>query len=59
MTEMAFFKLPSDGRVAIVEILRAGYDNEGTPIRLTVTVFPADRNKFMINVGDVPDRGPE
>jgi hypothetical protein len=23
-------------------------------MRLTVTVFPTDRNQFVINVGDVP-----
>ncbi len=55
MNETAAFKLPSDGRVAVVEILRTGFDDSGEPIRLTVTVFPADRNKFVINVGRVPD----
>ena len=51
MTETALFRLPSDGRVAVVEIFRTGFDDHGAPIRLTVTVFPADRNKFVINVG--------
>jgi GntR family transcriptional regulator len=54
-TETGLFRLPSDGRVAVVEILRTGFDNRGTPMRLTVTVFPADRNKFVINVGAVPE----
>ncbi len=54
-----FFRLPSDGRVAVVEIRRIGYDENGSPIRVTVTIFPADRNKFVINVGRVPDRRPE
>jgi GntR family transcriptional regulator len=55
MNETAAFKLPSDGRVAVVEILRTGFDDRGEPIRLTVTVFPADRNKLVVNVGQVPD----
>jgi GntR family transcriptional regulator len=54
--ETVVFKLPSDGRVAVVEIFRTGFDPHGVPIRLTVTVFPADRNKFVINVGQVPER---
>lgn len=57
MNETAAFKLPSDGRVAVVEILRTGFDDDGEPIRLTVTVFPADRNKFVINVGRIPGAG--
>lgn len=52
--ETAFFKLPDDGRVAVVEILRTGYDQKGDPLRLTVTIFPADRNQFIVNVGDTP-----
>ena len=31
------------------------FDRNGTPMRLTVTVFPTDRNEFIVNVGDVPD----
>jgi GntR family transcriptional regulator len=54
-TEATFFRLPSDGRVAVVEILRTGFDEDGAPIRLTVTVFPADRNRFVVNVGKVPN----
>lgn len=53
--ETAFFKLPRDGRVPVVEIYRTGFDQRKTPMRLTVTVFPADRNKFVINAGDVPN----
>jgi GntR family transcriptional regulator len=54
-TEAMFFNLPQDGRVGLFEIRRTGYDQTGTPIRLTVTVFPTDRNQFIVNVGDVPD----
>jgi GntR family transcriptional regulator len=53
--ETAFFKLPDDGRVAVMEVLRTGFDENGDPLRFTATVFPADRNQFVFNVGDVPD----
>ncbi len=53
-TEAAFFKLPEDGRIAVFETLRTGYDELGSPLRLTITVYPADRNQFVVNVGAVP-----
>jgi GntR family transcriptional regulator len=53
-TEMDFFKLPADGRVPMYEITRTAYDGNAQPMRLTVTVYPADRNQFIINVGKVP-----
>jgi GntR family transcriptional regulator len=57
--ETNFFSLPSDGRVSVVEISRVAFDQNGHPFRLTVTVFPADRNQFEINVGKVPSRPAE
>lgn len=54
LTEALFFGLPQDGRIGVFEILRTGFDQTGTPMRLTVTVFPTDRNQFIVNVGDVP-----
>jgi GntR family transcriptional regulator len=53
-TETLFFKLPGDGRVSVIETRRTAFDQTGTPIRLTVSVYPADRNQFAINVGLVP-----
>jgi GntR family transcriptional regulator len=53
-TETEFFKLPPDGRVAVFEIFRTAFDQNGTPMRVTVTVFPIDRNQFIVNVGDAP-----
>jgi GntR family transcriptional regulator len=53
-TEADFFKLPSDGRVPMYEITRTAYDGNAQPMRVTVTVYPADRNQFIINVGKVP-----
>jgi GntR family transcriptional regulator len=52
--EAAFFRLPEDGRVSIIETRRTAFDEQATPIRLTVSVYPADRNQFAVNVGDVP-----
>jgi GntR family transcriptional regulator len=53
-TETVFFKLPDDGRVAVFEILRVAFDEKQRPFRLTVSVYPTDRNQFAVNVGDVP-----
>jgi GntR family transcriptional regulator len=52
-TEQAFFGLAHDATV--FEVFRTGFDQTGTPLRVTVTVWPADRNQFIVNVGDVPD----
>jgi GntR family transcriptional regulator len=52
--ESAFFGITSDATVAIVETSRTAYDQHGQPLRLTVTVFPADRNQFIFNVGTLP-----
>ena len=54
-TEAEFFKLPPDGRVPVYEIFRTAFDGNRHPMRLTVTIFPADRNQFVINVGEVPE----
>jgi GntR family transcriptional regulator len=53
--ETTFFRLPADGRVSIIETARTAYDQEGNPIRVTVTVYPADRNQFVAYYGDVPE----
>jgi GntR family transcriptional regulator len=52
--EATFFGLSADGRVSIMETRRTAFDTEGNPVRLTVTSYPADRNKFAVNVGQVP-----
>ena len=56
--EADFFKVPLDGRVPMYEIFRTAFDGNGTPMRLTITVFPADRNQFIVNIGNVPDSIP-
>ncbi len=52
--EVDFFRLPPDGRVSMYEIKLTAFDGNGQPMRLTVTVYPADRNQFLVNVGAVP-----
>ena len=56
-TEAQFFNLPQGGRIGVFEISRTAVDQTGTPMRLTVSVYPADRNQFVINVGEMPDPG--
>jgi len=53
--ETTFFKLPDDGRIAVFEIHRVGYDEDGTRFRLTISVYPTDRNRFLSFVGATPD----
>jgi GntR family transcriptional regulator len=52
--EIAFFNLPPDGRVSVFEIYRIAFDQNGDRFRLTITVYPSDRNRFVVNVGDLP-----
>jgi GntR family transcriptional regulator len=52
--ESGFFKLPEDGRVAVFEVFRTAFDGRGKPFRLTVSIYPADRNQFTVDVGKVP-----
>ena len=54
LNEVTFFRIPGDGRVPVFEVIRTAFDQTGTPMRVTVTVFPADRNQFIVDVGDVP-----
>jgi GntR family transcriptional regulator len=52
--ETAFFGLPDDGSIAVIEIRRTSYDEQGTPLRVTVSTYPADRNLFVMDLGKVP-----
>ena len=52
--EQGFFRIPHDSTV--FEIFRTAFDQDKNPMRVTVTVFPTDRNQFVVNVGDdLPD----
>jgi GntR family transcriptional regulator len=57
--EQKFFGLARDTTVFV--IFRTGFDETGTPMRVTVTIFPADRNQFIVDSGEVPEPqyGPE
>ena len=57
--ELKFFGLREDARIPVVVLLRTAYAvDEATPspfaFRFTETVFPSDRNQFVINNGVVP-----
>jgi GntR family transcriptional regulator len=54
--EAAFFRIPADGRVPVFEVYRVAFDEKGDRTRLTITIYPVDRNRLMINVGEVPAR---
>lgn len=52
--EQGFFGISHD--TTVFEIFRTAFDQDGKPMRVTVTVYPADRNQFIVNVGDgLPD----
>jgi GntR family transcriptional regulator len=59
MAEAALFQLPDDGRISVMEQRRTAYADDGRPVRVTVSVYPTDRNRFSLIVGQVPARGPE
>jgi GntR family transcriptional regulator len=54
VNEAAFFNLPDSGIVIVTD--RVAYDQDERPIRLTKTVYPADRNHLYVEYGKVPDR---
>jgi GntR family transcriptional regulator len=41
----------------VFDVFRSAFDQHGNAFRVTVTVFPADRNQFIVNVGNPP--GPQ
>jgi len=53
MNEQSFFGIEHDATV--FEIFRTAFDDTGRPLRVTVTIFPTDRNQFIVNVGNLPD----
>ena len=51
--EQGFFEIAQDATVFV--IYRTGFDQNQKPMRVTVTIFPADRNQFIVDSGEVPD----
>jgi GntR family transcriptional regulator len=47
--EQAFFKISHNAAVLVHS--RVAFDQDKTPMRLTVTIFPVDRNQLIVNVG--------
>jgi hypothetical protein len=59
--ELRFFGLREDAGIPMMVLLRTAYGvngdaNKPFPFRFTESVFPGDRNQFIINAGEVPDR---
>jgi GntR family transcriptional regulator len=48
--EQKIFGISHDSKV--FEIFRTAFDQDKNPMRVTVTIFPADRNQFIVGVGD-------
>jgi GntR family transcriptional regulator len=60
-SELEFFGLREDAGIPMMVLLRTAYGIDGAasepfPFRFTESVFPGDRNQFVINAGEVPDR---
>jgi GntR family transcriptional regulator len=52
--ERAFFGLSDRVQVAVLDVKRTGFDQDGKPIRVTVTIYPGDRNQFEMEAGQIP-----
>lgn len=55
-SEGDFFHLPDDGRVKVFDWIRIGYDQDGTPFRVTITTCAANRNVFVQHHHEVPEQ---
>jgi GntR family transcriptional regulator len=49
--EATAFKIPDDGCIAVFETRQIGVDGSGKPLRLTISIYPADRNQFSMKTG--------
>ena len=57
--EAAAFNLPEDGRIAVFETRQVGIDADRHPVRVTITIYPSDRNTFSMETGalaECPDQ---
>jgi GntR family transcriptional regulator len=52
--ETAYFDIPADGHIQVVEIRRVAFDQDRNRVRLTITTYRADRNRFIFSVGNAP-----
>lgn len=51
--EQRFFGISHD--LSVFVLFRTAFDQNHKPMRVTVTVYPTDRNQFIVDVGEVPD----
>ena len=52
--EAELFKLPDDGRVSVITVLRTSYAADRSAFQVTITAYPGDRNELLVNSGDLP-----
>jgi GntR family transcriptional regulator len=52
--ESRLFKLPDNGRVSVINVIRTSFAEGQFPYQVKITSFPADRNELLILSGDVP-----
>jgi len=52
------FKIPEDGRIAVFETRQVGVDPSGASVRVTITIYPSDRNTFSMDTGELAERPP-
>jgi GntR family transcriptional regulator len=57
--EAPFFRIPADGQIPVFEVYRIIFDQNSQRVRLTITVYPVDRNRLVVSIGDVPSRSAE
>jgi GntR family transcriptional regulator len=53
--EAARFRIPDDGWIAVFETRQVGVDASHRPIRVTISIYPADRNQFSMKTGELAD----
>jgi GntR family transcriptional regulator len=53
------FGLPEDGRIAVFETRQMGVDPGKKPVRVTITIYPSDRNTFSMETGRLAEQSSE
>jgi GntR family transcriptional regulator len=53
--EAIAFGIPDDGRIAVFETRQIGVDASRAPVRITISIYPADRNQFSMETGALAD----
>jgi len=54
--EAGRFGLPEDGRIAVFATRQMGVDPEENPVRVTISIYPSDRNTFSMETGTLAGR---